>query len=368
MGERFTTRALAVSRAIARAPGRHRPPPSPLRSVLVAHNLLLGDTLMLTPLLAKLRANHGEARITLLASPPFVPLYASRPYGVRALPFAPSRSATTRALLGEGPFDLALVVGDNRYSWLAAAMGARHIVAHSGDTSWTKDVLVDEQRPYESVPRPWGDMVADLVDGVAPRPYARGDWPAPPFTAFEGPARDYAVLHVGASTPLKYWLPSRWMEVAAHLEGRGIEPVWSGGPGEESVVNEIDSAGRYRSFAGRLDLAQLWHLVAGARALVAPDTGVAHLGRTTLTPSVTLFGPGSAVLCGSGDFWSNAAQRAITVDPFPCRDQRLLFRRELSWVRRCTRTLEQCASPRCMEAIDSARVVAALDEMLGPSS
>jgi ADP-heptose:LPS heptosyltransferase len=364
VGERFRTRKLAVSRALARGIGRRRALPAKLGRVLVAHNLLLGDTLMLTPLLAKLRANHPGAEITLLAAPPFVALYQGRPYGVRALPFSPKSSATTRALLEEDAFDLAVVVGDNRYSWLAAAMRARHIVAHSGDSSWRKDVFVDEQRPYPQSPEAWGDMVASLVDGVEPPRYSRSDWPAPAFAPFERPARPYAVLHVGASTPLKYWVASRWMEVAADLERRGVDTVWSGGRGEESVVSAIDPEGRHASFAGRLDLAQLWHLIAGARVLIAPDTGVAHLGRATFTPSITLYGPGSAVLCGSGDFWSDAPQRALTVDPFPCRDQRILFRRELDWVRRCTRSTSECAAPRCMEAIGVDRVLAALDELL----
>jgi ADP-heptose:LPS heptosyltransferase len=368
VGERFKTRALAVSHAFARALGRRRPLPPALGRVLVAHNLLLGDTLMLTPLLAKLRANHPGAEITLLAAPATVPLYQGRPYGVRALPFTPSDSATTRALLEEGPFDLAVVAGDNRYSWLAAAMRARHVVAHSGDTSWAKDIFVDEQRPYAPSPRSWGDMVADLVDGAEPPRYSRSDWPAPAFTSFEMPARPYAVLHVGASTPLKHWVPSRWMDVAGHLERRGIDPVWSAGRAEESIVREIDPAGRHRSFAGRLDLAQLWHLVAGARALVAPDTGVAHLGRVTFTPSVTLYGPGSAVLCGAGDFWQDAPQRALTIDPFECRDQPVLFDRRVEWVRRCTRTLRECASPRCMEAIAVDSALAALDGLLDAPS
>ena len=88
------------------------------------------------------------------------------------------------------------------------------------------------------------------------------------------------------------------------------------------------------------------------------------MGRATFTPSITLFGPGSAVLCGSGDFWSDAPQRALTVDPFPCRDQRILFRRELDWVRRCTRSIEECAEPRCMHAIEVSAVLQAADEIL----
>jgi ADP-heptose:LPS heptosyltransferase len=155
------------------------------------------------------------------------------------------------------------------------------------------------------------------------------------------------------------------MEVAAALERRGIAPVWSAGRGEEAIARSVDAEGRYASFAGKLDLAQLWHLVAGARVLIAPDTGVAHLGRVVFTPSITLYGPGSAVLCAPGDFWSDAPQRALTVDPFPCRDQRMLFRRELDWVRRCTRTPAECASPRCMEAIETGRVLEAIEELLG---
>ena len=364
MGERFTTRRLAVAHALARRWSRGKAPAGPARRILVAHNLLLGDTLMLTPLLAKLRANHPDAEVTLLAAPAFVPLYEKRPYGVRVLTFSPRHSATTRALLHEGPFDLGIVVGDNRYSWIAAAMGARRVIAHSGDSSWTKDVFVSEQRPYARSPRAWGDMVADLVDGEEPPAFTRAAWPAPSCTPFEAPASPYAVLHVGASTPLKHWLPERWMELARHLERGGVAPVWSAGRGEEAVVDAIDPAKRYRSFAGRLDLAQLWHLVAGARLLASPDTGIAHLARAAFTPSVTLYGPGSAVLCGPGQFWRHVPQVALTIDPFPCRDQQLLFRREVHWVRRCTRGTGECASPRCMEAIATGDVLAAADRML----
>ena len=121
------------------------------------------------------------------------------------------------------------------------------------------------------------------------------------------------------------------------------------------------------SFAGTLDLAQLWHLVAGARA--ARRAGHRHRAsrpRSTGTPTVALFGPGSALICGAGDFWRDAPYRAVTVDPFPCRDQRVLFKRDIEWVRRCGRSVAQCAAPRCMDAIDVADVeaaIAALDKV-----
>ena len=235
MGERFTTRALAVSHALARAWRRRSRVSEPGR-VLIAHNLLLGDTLMLTPLLAKIRARLPAAETTLLAAPAFVALYAGRPYGVRARAFSPARSQTTRALLEEAPFDLAFVVGDNRYSWLAAALGATHIVAHSGERRRRSSWLVDESRAYSADPAAWGDMVADLLDADDAPAYARGDWPAPTARDFQPPTAPYAVLHVGASTPLKRWPGERWNRLAHALREEGLAIVWSAGPGEETLV------------------------------------------------------------------------------------------------------------------------------------
>ena len=88
------------------------------------------------------------------------------------------------------------------------------------------------------------------------------------------------------------------------------------------------------------------------------------MGRAAFTPTVTLYGPGSAVLCGPGSFWRDVPQRALTIEPFACRDQRILFRRRVEWVRRCIRTPGQCAEPRCMSAIGLSAVIAATDSLL----
>ena len=361
MGERSRTRALVVGHALARRAMPRRA--AGAGRILVAHNLLLGDTIMLTPLVAKLRAAHPRAEIAMLASPAAVPLYAGRPYGVRALPFSPADAATTRALLREAPFDLAIVAGDNRYSWLAAAMGARRIVAHDGARHWRREWFVDERRPYATAPCAWGDMVAALADGPEPAPFARGDWPAPPAAALALPAAPYAVLHVGASTPLKQWLPERWRALAHALQARGLGIAWSGGRGEETLVAACDPEGRHESFAGRLDLPQLWRLFAGASVVVSPDTGAAHLARAAFAPTVVLFGPGSAEVVGPGRFWRNVPWRAVGAETFHCRDQQVLFGRRVEWVRRCGRSVRECAGPECMRAIGIQDVVRAVETL-----
>ncbi len=202
-----------------------------------------------------------------------------------------------------------------------------------------------------------------LADGPAPAPYRPGDWPAPSCAPFPAPEARYAVLHVEASTPLKHWEEAKWNALAAALAQRGLQPVWSAGPGG-ALLRSIDPGGRFPALGDRLDLAQLWHLVAGAALLVCPDTSVMHIGRLTGTPTVALYGPSAADLFGAGEFWRGAPFRAVTVPDFPCRDQNRLFKREIQWIRRCQRTPSSCEAPRCMHGIGVPAVLRAAEEVL----
>lgn len=367
---RLLSRLSIIPRAIGRrcaTLGRRRPPDSPHR-ILVAHHLRLGDTLMLTPLLAKLRARYPAAAIVMTCPKAIVPLYVTRPYGVEAIAFDPRDPSTLQSLLqiAKDGFDLAVVPGENRYAWLALALGSRWIVAFAGERPAYKNWPVDRLIVYPKRPAAWGDMVTELVDGAPPPRYRATDWVAPPSLALALPPVPYVVLHVGAGTPLRQWEPAKWRALAEWLVRRGLAVVWSGGPDEAQIVADIDADGRYPSLAGKLDLPQLWRLLAGAKLLVCPDTGVSHLGRVVGVPTATLFGPGSSVIFGKGDFWGDSPYEAVTVEDFPCRDQRVLFKREIDWVRRCGRSPDECPAPRCMQAIGEQQVQNAIADLLEP--
>nr|WP_253937697.1 hypothetical protein [Dickeya dadantii] len=77
--------------------------PTAVKRILVAHNLLLGDTVMLTPLLAKLRRNYPRAEIVLLCKPPFVEVYRLNPYGVVPMSYQPASARRYRRLSTAGP-------------------------------------------------------------------------------------------------------------------------------------------------------------------------------------------------------------------------------------------------------------------------
>lgn len=362
-------RAMVLLLLAVRLPvGWLRRQPAAVRRILVLHHLLLGDALMVTPLLAKLRERYPEAELRLALPQAFVALYYHRPYGVVPIGFDPREPATLISLLREPRQDLVLLPADNRYSWLARAVGGRWIVAFAGDRPAYKNWFVDELRSYSAEPTAWGDTCAELVDGPRPQTYRPESWPAPPYRPFLRPSGEYAVLQLGVSSRLKHWLPDRWRDLAAWLDARGIAPVWSAGPGEEDVILQVDPEGRYLSLAGKLDLAQLWQLLAGARLLVCPDSGVAHLGRVVGAPTVTLFGPGSALVCGAGDFWHDSPYAAVTMTDFPCRDQNIQFFRVIPWMRRCERLPPDCVDPKCMQAISSESVRLAVAKMLAQTA
>jgi ADP-heptose:LPS heptosyltransferase len=352
--------------------GKRGYPQNPAR-ILVAHHLLLGDTLMLSALLGKLRHNHPGAEIIMTCPKAILPLYAGKPWGVRAIAYDPRDASTLRGLWHEGiprgGFDLALVPGDSRYSWLARGLGARHIVAQADDMPGYKNWFVDEQRAWPMQPTALPEVFAALA----------GHWPLAGCGDFEPPRAPYAVLHLGASTPLKLWSAGHWTTLANALLARGITPVWSGGQKETALVSAADPQGRFISYAGRLDLLQLAHLLRGARLVVGPDTGVTHLCRITATPTVTLFGPGSELLCAHSPFFRDTPAVALSAE-IPCRNQQIIFRRNISWVQRCgrgykpdagtpTSAIERhCGEAQCMAQIGVDDVLLACQRLLESSS
>src|SRR5262245_29672906 len=145
-GSRLATRLTVLPRAgwrlVSTAGRRERI--APPRTILVAHSLLLGDTVMLTPLLAKLRERYPESAITLTVAPRVAALYSTCPCGRRGDRFDPEWKGAAGAMFSGEGYDLAIVPGDNRYAWAALAAGARWVVAFAGDRPAHKNWAVDE--------------------------------------------------------------------------------------------------------------------------------------------------------------------------------------------------------------------------------
>jgi ADP-heptose:LPS heptosyltransferase len=102
----------------------------------------------------------------------------------------------------------------------------------------------------------------------------------------------------------------------------------------------------------------MWSLIEHAKLLISVDTGIAHLAKLCNTPIVTLFGPGSEVSHGAGMFWRFSHHADITKSDFSCRNQPVLFRRKIHWLKRCGRNKNECTTPgACMDVITPGQVM-----------
>jgi ADP-heptose:LPS heptosyltransferase len=111
------------------------------------------------------------------------------------------------------------------------------------------------------------------------------------------------VVHPGAASASRRWLPERFGAVARELRA-GAEVVITGSAGERELAQRVAEAARPAAptvVAGTLSLGGLADLIARAALVVCGDTGVAHLATALGRPSVTLFGPISPALWGPPD-------------------------------------------------------------------
>jgi ADP-heptose:LPS heptosyltransferase len=333
------------------------------KKILIAHDLLLGDTLLLAPLMKRIHEKYPEAQKFMLSKSLFVPLFKNKPYGFKVLSFNPKSFLDIWKIFSLGPYDLTYIAGDNRYSWLARALGARWIIGIEGDTPLWKNWMVNEVKSFDLKPSTWADMMGRLVDGKNPKPYKKNEWPHPKIKKLSSSNtfRPYVVCHLGASNKLKFWPSESWRALIDNLKKQKCQVVLSVGPKEEYLIKEVDPGCKCHHVLGTYSLTEMWSLIKGAKLLISVDTGIAHIAKLTSTPIVTLFGPGSPVSHGLGNFWKLHPHADVTKSYFPCRDQKVLFRRKVSWVSRCGRSVDECKTPgACMEAIAPQQVLNAI--------
>jgi len=331
------------------------------KKILIAHDLLLGDTLLLAPIMKRIDEKYPDSKKFILSKPLFVPLFGNNPYGFSVLSFNPKSILSVWKIFYSAPYDLTFVAGDNRYSWLARAIGSRWIVGIADDTPKWKNFMLDEAQPFDSKPATWADMIGRLVDGKNPKPYKKNEWHCPEIKKLLLPfdtSRPYVVCHLGASNKLKFWPPEYWQALIGKIKKQKYQVVLSVGPTEEYLIKEVDPERKFYHVLGTFSLVEMWSLIDGAKLLISVDTGVAHLAKLSKTPVVTLFGPGSPMSHGVGNFWKLNPYTDITASNYPCRDQKILFRRKVNWAKRCGRSVDECRTPgACMQAITPKKVL-----------
>ncbi len=283
------------------APGGAGTAPGPVRTVLVLRALGLGDALVSVPALRGLRRRFPGARLVLACPEPVGGwlrglglVDAVLPAAGRA-PLSPdllTRATAAAPGVLSDPVDLAVNLHGRGPQSTAALRSLRpsRVVAFAGPGHPTGPPW----RPDEHDAERWMRLVAEVGAPCRPRDLVLAD---------AGARRGRTVVvHPGAAAPSRRWPEQRWARVVGALLADGHDVAVTGGPAERSLCARVaDGAGsgrRARDLSGTLDLPALADVVGGAGALLCGDTGVAHLGTATRTPSVLLFGPSAPAQWG----------------------------------------------------------------------
>ncbi len=330
-----------------------RPANQTIRHVLILKPDALGDLLLATPALRRLRSGLPEARITALVGPWSRVIWAANPDldALLDLPFPGfNRTSNTRphllrpywlmlryaVLLRRSKYDAALLLRDDHW-WGAALVALAGIPrrighAHPLCAPFLTDALLYD--PAEHVSGQSQDVVKKLLESAlisipavrnptpssqlrfAPGPTAHV-WAKAWITTNLVPGERFVAIHPGASGPTKAWPPERWAALADALAERGLRIVLTGGPAEADLAAQVAALMRHPalSVAGATGIGQLAALLSRAALVVGGDTGPLHIAVSQGVPTIHLFGPSDPGRFGP---WGNPAQNIVLRAGLPC--------------------------------------------------
>jgi ADP-heptose:LPS heptosyltransferase len=246
-------------------------------------------------------------------------------------------------------FDRAVILTSFHQSSLPMALllrlaGVGHIAAISED--YPGSLLDIRHRVEDDIPEAERALSLVRAAGFALPPGDDGRLavrrPLPRARDIEGP---YVVVHPGVSVPARAW-PERHCQVAvAELAARGLHPVVTGGPRERALTARV-AGGVGVDLGGRTTFAELAGVLERASAVVAGNTGPAHLAAAVGTPVVSLFAPVVPAVR-----WAPYGVPHVLLgdQQAPCRDTR---------ARQCP-----VSGHPCLTSVTPSRVVAAVEEL-----
>ena len=278
-------------------------------NLLVLQLKRIGDLILTTPVLAALRAQFPQGRITLCLSEPTAGLAPALPFVDEILVVRQKESnAAVWSRLVAGRFDACLdFTGNDRsafftllskaprritYGWVRKSafrafffnefvesnVRERHTIAHHLDLLTPLGIQAPETPITLQLPEQAEEKASRLLREAGLDPDSL-----------------FAVVHPGTARAEKYWIPECWAEVIDYCQGElGLPCVVTGGNGEfeQAHLKQIQAAVRtpWRDLSGKGSLITLAALIQRAALLLSMDSAPVHLGAAFQTPQIALFG------------------------------------------------------------------------------
>jgi len=365
--------------------------------ILIRGTNWLGDAVMTTPALLRLREKLPDTHLTLLTPEKLRDLWLHHPAVNETISFAPGDTVfSVGKKLRAGKFDLALVLPNSPRSaietWLAGipqrigyARPWRNffltqtvpprtdaVKMQKRSTAEIEALVADNSKlkTQNSKLAPSAHQIHEYLHlaaalGANPEPLAPQLFVTP--DEVEAAKKKFGLdkisnpifgLNPGAEYgPAKRWPVEKVIAAAREIQ-RQTNCVWLlfGGINDASVANQIDSALRtphsaLRNLCGKTSLRELMSLLKLCRVLLTNDSGPMHVAAALGTPVVVPFGSTSPELTGPG-LPGDPRHRLLKSDA-PCSP---------CFLRECPIDF------RCMNGITVDRVVEAVLQCSGPAT
>ncbi len=281
--------------------------------VLPAYTVL-GNFIMMTPMITALRRLYPSGQIYLIAGNDFGTEFVLQGTGVVDEIFILREDASLWKKLWffwklrRKRIDVAFIPFDASPSFYRFGVVLAGIPRRIGHTSevlrtpagWTRDVLTD------AVPVRTGrhetdlhfDLLDLLVSGVQ-RSYvttmgAGNDVSA--LKKFDLVEREYVVVQVSAASGLpspKVWPLENFHRLVERLSLEGFIIVLAGDTGEKKIIDSFaqQCSVRVINLAGKTSVREIASVIRCAAALICHDSGLMHIGNALRIPVVALYGP-----------------------------------------------------------------------------
>jgi heptosyltransferase II len=325
--------------------------------ILIVSPSWIGDTIMMQPLLMRLRELHPATEIHILAPAWSAPLLArmpevtatmGNPFDHGAFDWAGRKALGCR--LAEADFQQAYVLPN---SWKSALVPYfAKIPKRIGYLGEARYFLLNRRFPRSALPR-LVDRYAALAgnfDTATPEPRLTSspEQQRAARAALGLPTEDTPVVFCPGAEygPAKRWPIHHFAELARKLGADGTA-IWIIGSEKDRPVGDaiaLQSAGTALNLCGRTNLEQAIDLIAGARAVVSNDSGLMHVAAALGRPMVALYGSSSPGY--TPPLSSRATILSLGLDCSPC------FKRECP--------LAPPDTLRCLEDITPERVMSTL--------
>ncbi|HTT79237.1 MAG TPA: glycosyltransferase family 9 protein [Stellaceae bacterium] len=301
-------------------PGRPLLDDARLRNILAVKLDHIGDFITAIPALRRLRRRFPAARLYLLAAPWSAALRDLVPEVDEIIEFeffhAESRLGERQLLSDDfsmlqqrlAPYDFDLAIDLRKATEtrpLLPLTGAQWLAGYDSDGQfpWLDIALEWETDPRGGRKRsPISDDLVRLVDAIADAAQPDEPWAAPLAAPAAAPPRiagasgrpraaRFICMHPGVGTPIRQWPAGYFAELIDRLvAAHDVEVALIGHASEAGLAAEILAnlarPDRVRSLVGRLELAELAPLLAGAALFVGNNSGPHHLAARLGVPTV----------------------------------------------------------------------------------